>query len=272
MRPTRIRDLTMKKLYLLAAILLMNAVMLKAQDTIVMRNGDEVKVKVTEVSDTELKYKLWSNIDGPVYTKKVSDIFMVKYKGGHREVYGNTPARHQTYEPQNNNSENYDNDYVGIMYKEDGSYMKHSDGSLYLDGRRLNETQIKEIFGLSGYDTYLSARSLRRKGKTNIVFGWIEFGIGLGLSAAGILFLEDDAYILAAPGALFFLASQIELPIGYIMKGVGSGRLNAMANSYNRSSAVSDNFSIGFAPTLVSAPDAAGNRSLGLGAGISLHF
>ena len=31
-----------------------------AQDTIFFRNGDELLVKVTEVSDAEIKYILWS--------------------------------------------------------------------------------------------------------------------------------------------------------------------------------------------------------------------
>ena len=58
-----------------------------AQDTILFNSGDEILVKVTEVNDTEIKYQLWVNLSGPVYTKKVSEIFMIKYNGGYREIY-----------------------------------------------------------------------------------------------------------------------------------------------------------------------------------------
>ena len=68
----------MKKLYLITVTLLMGAGTVFAQDTIVFRNGDELKVKVKEVSDTELKYQLWNNQDGPMYTKRVSEIFGVR--------------------------------------------------------------------------------------------------------------------------------------------------------------------------------------------------
>ena len=58
----------MKKMYLLAFVTML-AVSAKAQDTIIFRNGDEQKVKVTEVSDSQIKYRMWSNMNGPVYTK-----------------------------------------------------------------------------------------------------------------------------------------------------------------------------------------------------------
>ena len=77
----------MKKLYFFFVILFFAAVSSYAQDTIVFRNGDEVQAKILEVSDTEMKYYLWDNLNGPVYKKNISDIFMVKYSSGYKEVY-----------------------------------------------------------------------------------------------------------------------------------------------------------------------------------------
>ena len=79
----------MKKLFFIFFLFLFEAAIVSAQDTILFNNGDETLVKVTEVKDTEIKYQLWVNLNGPTYTKKVSDIFMIKYKGGYREVYNN---------------------------------------------------------------------------------------------------------------------------------------------------------------------------------------
>ena len=255
----------MKKLYLIAVTLLMGAGTVFAQDTIVLRNGDELRVKVKEVSDTELKYQMWNNQDGPMYTKKVTDIFMVKYKGGHREVYGNIKQTSATA-PQTGNTSHNDRAY---NYNNDG-YIEYSDGDLLLNRRNMSDAQIKDVLGIRGYETYRSASAQRRSGKTLVALGWIEFGLGAGLFALAAIVEEED---VAIPGAILIFASQMELPLGYVLKGVGTGRLNWLVDDYNTNrTAYSDNLSLGFTPTLVCAPDAAGNRTIGLGAGLTLHF
>lgn len=258
----------MKKLYLIAVTLLMGAGTVLAQDTIVLRNGDELRVKVKEVSDTELKYQMWNNQDGPMYTKKVTDIFMVKYKGGHREVYGNT-------QPQTAGTATAQQQVQGVAGNPvNTGFMEHEKGDLLLNGRKMSDGQIKNVLGIDGYNTYSSAKAQRSVGKTNIVFGWIEFGIGTVFNILSLMndFSHSERETYSTIGTLFIVTSQIELPLGYVLKGVGTGRLNWLADDYNSRSTYSDNLSIGFAPTLVCAPDAAGNRTFGLGAGLSLHF
>lgn len=77
----------MKKVIFFVNVLLISVMGLYAQDTIVFRNGDEIRAKVTEVNVDDIKYKLWSNQDGPTYTKRLSDIFMIKYSDGHKELF-----------------------------------------------------------------------------------------------------------------------------------------------------------------------------------------
>lgn len=57
-----------------------------AQDVIVKRNGDELQCKILEVNKNEVKYKRWSNQDGPMFAEKKSDIFMIKYENGEKEM------------------------------------------------------------------------------------------------------------------------------------------------------------------------------------------
>jgi|GEM_PF-5961755 len=59
-----------------------------AQDTIVMVTGSEVRAKVLEVSPGSIKYKKFDNLNGPSYTASHSDIFMIKYENGSRDVFG----------------------------------------------------------------------------------------------------------------------------------------------------------------------------------------
>lgn len=58
----------------------------KAQDIITKKGGEEIKVKVQEVGQTEIKYKLYDNQNGPLYSVNKSDLFMIKYENGTKEV------------------------------------------------------------------------------------------------------------------------------------------------------------------------------------------
>jgi len=59
-----------------------------AQDMIIKKNGDEIQAKVLTVSDSQVNYKKWSNQDGPTYILPCTDIFMIKYTNGDKDVFG----------------------------------------------------------------------------------------------------------------------------------------------------------------------------------------
>lgn len=63
-----------------------------AQDVIICRNGDEITSKVLKVSRTEIEYKRWSNQDGPSYTLDKSEVFMIKYQNGEKDVFKEEPV------------------------------------------------------------------------------------------------------------------------------------------------------------------------------------
>jgi len=62
-----------------------------AQDVIVLKTGDEIKATVSEVAIDVIKYKKFENLEGPDYTIKKSDVFMIKYANGTKDVF-NTQA------------------------------------------------------------------------------------------------------------------------------------------------------------------------------------
>jgi hypothetical protein len=76
-----------------AALLLFAMNRALGQDIIVKNDGNEIKAKVEEVSDTEIKYRKSDNLSGPVYTMKKTEIFMVKYENGSKDVFGNQQAQ-----------------------------------------------------------------------------------------------------------------------------------------------------------------------------------
>jgi len=58
-----------------------------AQDIITNKNGEEIQAKIIRVSDTEIIYKKWSNMEGPEFVMPNSDVFMIKYQNGEKEVF-----------------------------------------------------------------------------------------------------------------------------------------------------------------------------------------
>ena len=94
----------MKKL-ILFAILFMASYAAKAQDIIVMRNADEVMAKVTAITQDEVTYKRWSNLEGPTYTISKSQIFYIKYENGEKDLMNAVPEnRARVVEHRNNTS------------------------------------------------------------------------------------------------------------------------------------------------------------------------
>ena len=75
-------------------------------DQITLRNGDEIKVKVLEITPLDVKYKKCNMPDGPLYIVKKADVFMIKYPNGTKEVfkaepvYNSVPNQYQEL-PQN---------------------------------------------------------------------------------------------------------------------------------------------------------------------------
>ena len=58
-----------------------------AQDVIVLQTGDEIKAIVEEIGLETIKYKKYTNLDGPTYSVLKSDVFMVKYQSGDKDVF-----------------------------------------------------------------------------------------------------------------------------------------------------------------------------------------
>jgi len=71
----------------LQLIILLSVNSLYSQDIILLQNGDEMIAKILEISYNEIKYKRFDFLEGPTYTISKSDIFMIKYKNGSKEVF-----------------------------------------------------------------------------------------------------------------------------------------------------------------------------------------
>ena len=81
----------MKKLLFFLLIILCGACKLFAQDKIYLRDSSIVDVKITEVSDTKIAYKLTANPNGPLYTVSLRRIYKIVYQNGIEQLVAEIP-------------------------------------------------------------------------------------------------------------------------------------------------------------------------------------
>ena len=75
-----------KAITIFLALLCYNAF---AQDLITKRDGTDIQAKVLEVTTNEVKYKLFDEPDGVTYTARKSEILMVRYESGRKDIFSN---------------------------------------------------------------------------------------------------------------------------------------------------------------------------------------
>jgi hypothetical protein len=81
----------MKKIYIVCVLLIM-AVKIQAQDIIIKTDKVELKAKVLEIGDEAIKYKKFEFLDGPTYSIRKADVFMIIYQNGKKEYMEGTIA------------------------------------------------------------------------------------------------------------------------------------------------------------------------------------
>ena len=86
------------KQFTLIFITFLLSVSVYAQDIITLRNGNEIKAKVLEISNTEVKYKRFDNLQEATIAIPSIDVFFILYENGTREVI--TPLSYEAPQQQ----------------------------------------------------------------------------------------------------------------------------------------------------------------------------
>lgn len=71
-----------------------------AQDVIVKKDGSTVVCRVEKVSETDVTYKLWSDLKGSSYVMDKSLVSAINYESGKKETFSETTS---LYTPNNQN-------------------------------------------------------------------------------------------------------------------------------------------------------------------------
>lgn len=243
---------TLKRLFVIISLLCIAGVA-SAQDVIVKKDNTTILSKVIEVSSSEIKYKKWSNQDGPIYSISRSDIISINYQNGDVEKFENSSSNPIIIQ-QNNSSKN--------------GYMERDGNGLELDGRELSDAEVRALVGEENYQTYLSARGQINGGRFFTATFIVSLIGTVGLAAMAGLNNDEDLLMLAyVTGAV----ADISLPLMCILKGVGKGRMNWVADDYNSKSR-RNTYSYNLSPSLIKYKTPQLLTNYGLGLTLSVNF
>lgn len=98
-----LKQTTLKKL-IVGILVFVISHNLYAQDIIIKKDGAKIETKVIEVGVSDLKYKNFTNMNGPLYTLLKSDIKEVKYENGEIETYNTITKSGEPKSSDKNNS------------------------------------------------------------------------------------------------------------------------------------------------------------------------
>lgn len=168
---------------LLSAILILAFVSASAQDVILMRNGDEIQCKLLEISKNEVKYKRWTNQDGPTFTEKKDNIFMLKYENGEKEVVANqTQAAEVPVQPLNLSANTPTLHLLPDPTPISDIYLKYTHrgfhSGLIKYGHKQSEEQAQKILTTDWLE-YKKARRDDKVGRIFAITGGAFFTVGL---------------------------------------------------------------------------------------------
>jgi hypothetical protein len=88
----------MKKAILILLVTLSISGFCYSQDIITLKSGEQIRSKILEIGQTDIKYKKFDNQSGPVYIAIKSDISNIVYENGTKDVFTTEPIK--TDEPK----------------------------------------------------------------------------------------------------------------------------------------------------------------------------
>ncbi len=75
----------------LILVIVFNSILSFSQDIITTKAGEDILAKISEVGHTEIKYRKFDNPDGPMFTLLRSDVLMIRYENGTKDVFNDEP-------------------------------------------------------------------------------------------------------------------------------------------------------------------------------------
>ena len=203
-----------------------------AQDVIVMKNGSNIRAIVEEIGINDVKYRKFESPLGPYYILRQSDIRMIRFEDGSREVFStdNKPEQPAYTNRQNFQNRSRNQSIAAVDYNT-FSRLRRNDVAME-DFLWQNDIEL--------YEQFHKGVRLRRAGKG-------LFSSGLGLSIGGLCFIivgsaiyenaetydeEDTGLAMTGFGVIGLSVGQALIITSIPLSAVGGGLKKRAANNY----------------------------------------
>ncbi len=137
-----------------------------AQDVIVKKDGSTIVCRVEKVSETDVTYKLWSDLKGSSYVMDKSLVSAINYENGKKETFGETQS---LYLPNNQND--------GVQAVNDKALLKMD----WAANKPYKKVKRLKTWG------WIVGGALMAGGGGLLAYGLIEDGIEEPTSVAGLV-------------------------------------------------------------------------------------
>jgi opacity protein-like surface antigen len=130
-----------------------------AQDVIYKHDGTEIKAKVTEITESVIKYKKYEQLEGPIRNILISDVFMIIYEDGTREVFKSKETENEkqpdiikqeeVVSEENNEETSLQNSSTTNTSENNKDYIDNRTGSFFLGLNYFSPSLsvMKDIYG-----------------------------------------------------------------------------------------------------------------------------
>ena len=199
----------------------------KAQDVIVKKDASSIVAKVLSISETEVEYKTWDNLEGPTYKISIGSLMSISYQNGKTETFGTTIERSPLvlYQPP------YGDRPITKIYA-DGNELHDS-----YSKRELSDDNALQLLGYQDYYNYIDAKEAFQCAKSDFIAGGVLLGTGAPVLIAGLVISREMATntsnAMCLGGGAFSLFGVLGLAMGTAFRAKAIRRMNDVVNRFN---------------------------------------
>jgi hypothetical protein len=229
----------MKKLFFLATMFCCTSVF--AQDIILKTDGTEIKAKVMKISNDEIEYKKFENLLGPNYVVSTSEVFMITYENGLKEVISKQQKSNEV-QP-----------VLPLKEEKMTGEEKETKNEFYRIGN--NDKEMLEFLKKHDTDSYKafeSACKQRRNGKSLLATGIIFSIVGI---TSEFVFVGDARVIFSS---ILLVSGEVLIIASIPVSASAGGRKKSIKNNfeqkyfYTKNNSFQPNISLGLASNGIS--------------------
>jgi hypothetical protein len=91
----------MKKIIFTTLTIIFTLGICSSQDVITKKLGEDIQVKISEITTTQIKYYRFDNLKGPIYSIDKSEVLMIRYENGTKDIFTESNKSTEKVTPNN---------------------------------------------------------------------------------------------------------------------------------------------------------------------------